>query len=127
MSPTRWMQCWLFLLAAGLAGACWQNADAGAVFAAENGLWACVANSNLAPQPFQPAASANHRTIHVELLAAEEADDADGAGVRIKSVGKLLPAARPRPRILGRSCSSPPLWAYKAAFFPNTLHVRLQL
>lgn len=125
MSPTRWIKCWLFLLAAGLAAAGWQNEDADP--AAGNELWPSVSDSGLTSESFQPQASADRRTLHVELLAAEEADDADGAGVRIKSIGKLLPPARPRPRILGRSGSSPPLWAYKSAFFPNTLHVRLQL
>lgn len=57
------------------------------------------------------------------FLMAAESDDVDAASHRLRQVGRTCPPSRVR----SSTGALPPAWAHDADFFPNTLHVRLQI
>lgn len=58
-----------------------------------------------------------------QFLMAAESDDVDPVAPRLRLLGKI-----PVPlRVRETTGASLPAWAHDADFFPNTLHVRLQI
>ena len=58
-----------------------------------------------------------------QFLMAAESDDVDSVAPRLRLLGKI-----PAPlRVRETTGAALPAWAHDADFFPNTLHVRLQI
>jgi hypothetical protein len=77
------------------------------------------------PSALRPRHAIRHR--RVELMLTAESDDVDAESLRSKEALQAHPYWRVnerRPRMLG---NLHPVWAHNADFFPNTLHVRLQI
>ena len=60
---------------------------------------------------------------HRQFLVAAESDDVDPVAPRLRLLGKTLAPLRVRET----TGAALPAWAHDADFFPNTLHVRLQI
>ncbi|HVX59748.1 MAG TPA: hypothetical protein VHC19_04075 [Pirellulales bacterium] len=77
------------------------------------------------PSALRPGHTIRHQ--RVELMLAAEPDDVDAESLRSKESLQAHPYWRVNerpPRMLG---NLHPVWAHNADFFPNTLHVRLQI
>lgn len=131
MSRARFIFCCVCAVAASQALLRGEAAREGVVRGENAGLFpvdgvglACDLASQM-PQAMHPCHAVRHQ--RVDLMLAAESDDVDAEGLRLKEAAQAHPYWRvngPRPRMLG---NLHPAWAHNADFFPNTLHVRLQI
>lgn len=77
-----------------------------------------------------PAEAAARHEIHdprAAMLMAAESDDDDPLALRLKAAVKSHRCSRVATRTSRIVGHLAPAWAHDADFFPNTLHVRLQI